>query len=404
MDLSVEHNLSAVEMFQAVIALTKGHGLEHEVHDCLAKAIEDGPVIPRDPVVREIVDRWMEEYRAAISWIRGYVDRYLADGDRKGFFKAQPAAKYPDGPLTREQIREIQQAIRERFNYFASSFESNFTPDSALLKKWKKLGIVAPDVRASDFVSNVAGHLVRNAFIFGRLQAAIERGAITYADVLHHALHSPLTRPDHLAVKVAEQQAAAYITKFGEDLATGATQLIAARNRKIVHDMVVDYHKQELQAVKLNATAGDRIVTDWRQLASELYHTMEDKARDWQRIAYYESYDAKQQGQGLAIMAEKGPDALVYKQPMPTACPQCKHLYLHETGLPRLFRVRDMLAFGNNIGRKPMPVKGGVVSNDTRPDGADTLKPVMGLVHPWCQCVLYRFTGWEPWADMVPKP
>jgi hypothetical protein len=399
MHLNIEHNLNPDELYNALVALTKAHGFEHELHECLVKAISDGPVIPRDPVIREIVAKWGEEFQQAIDWILHYIPKILTGQSRKTFFKAKPAEAWPSEPLTKEQIREIQQAIRDRFNYIASSLESDFTPDKDTLKRWKEMGIIGQDVKAADFVANAGGHLIKNAFVFGRMHMAIERGAKTYAEVVKIAMDAPLLKTDTFAVQVAEQQAAAYITKFGEDLAAEASALATAKSREIVHDMAVAFHKQELQAIKLNDFAADKYVSTWKEFSSELYHTMGDRARDWDRIAYSETYEAQRQGAGLAIMEKKGSQQLVYKMPMDTSCPQCRQLYLDDSGLPRLFTISEMLGYGNNIGRKPMPVKHGVVASETRPDGAETLKPVAGNVHPWCQCGgPYQVTNLEPWV------
>jgi hypothetical protein len=57
-----------------------------------------------------------------------------------------------------------------------------------------------------------------------------------------------------------------------------------------------------------------------------------------------------------------------------------------------------MLANGTNVGRRPLPVKGGVVVSGSRPDGAAGMKPVVGRMHPWCECTgPHPYTGYESW-------
>jgi len=402
MEISAHHNLTAEELRVTIIALTKSAHLEAEVFESLEKALAcDCPKAPRDPAVSHLMEHFTQLYADCRKDINGYVARILA-GDLEDLVKGEPDSYLPTGPLTDRQVRAIQQAIRDRFGYVAASIDDGFTPDDLTLKRWKRLGIIGGNVTASSFSSAIpeSAKLVRNAFIYGRFQLAIERGATSYEDILKVALEAPILGPDHFAISIAEKQAANYITQFGENLSTEVTGLALKRNRGIVHDMAVALQKKELQAIKLNDFAKDKAVTTWQEFKSELYHTMDDRARDWDRIGFYELYDAKRYGEGLGLLAKYGPDQMVYKTPLTTACPQCKALYLDQEGHPRLFKLEEMLAYGNNIGRKPMPVKGGAVTGEERPDGAEMYQAVAGLVHPWCECSgPFPFTGMEWWAD-----
>lgn len=404
--LDIQHNLNEDELFKAIVSLAKSAGLEERVSESLNKSLPscDCPKEPKDPIVLQLKNQFDNSWLLAKQGIVEAVDKILI-GERSwlDIFKAKPATIYPDGPLTKEQIQAIQQAIRDRFDFIASTLDSDFTPDQLTLRRWKKQGIISSNVSTSDFAASIPGtaRVIRNAFVFGRLNLAIEKGARSYDDILKIALSAPLSTPDQYAVQVAEKQAASYISQFGESLSKDVVSLALKRNRQIIHDMAVKFHKHELKAVKLNSFADDKIATTWQEFKSELYHVMDDKSRDWGRIAFYEIYDAKRYGEGLGLLAKYGPEQLVYKTPMTTACAQCKYLYLNGN-IPRLFRLTDMLGYGNNIGRKPMPTRGGVVVSDGRADGEETLKPVAGLVHPWCQCEgVFVYTGMEWWADQV---
>lgn len=403
MELAIEHNLNADEIYQAVMALIKSNGLDYEVHECLVKAVVDGPKQAKDPVIAEMISRFSAEFEKALQWVQEFVHDYLKNERKPKLFVKAVGEQWPTGPLTKEQLQDIQQAIRNRFGYIVSSMESDFTPDKATLKQWQQMGIIGHDVTAADFAINTGAHLIRNAFVFGRMQSAITQGAVSYEDIIRIASTAPITAADQFAIQIAEQQAGAYITGIGEDLAVEAAKLAAKTGREIIHDMTVGYHKQELSAIKLNDAAADKIVSTWKGFSSELYHTMQDKTRDWDRVAYCEITDTAKQGQAAGLLADLGSEQMVYKMPMPTACPQCRALYLNVAGVPKLFKLSEMISWGNNIGRKPMPVKGGVASG-TRPDGDPTYKPVVGIVHPYCQCQgPFPFTGHEWFADQVDK-
>jgi len=146
-------------------------------------------------------------------------------------------------------------------------------------------------------------------------------------------------------------------------------------------------------------------VENWQQSKSELYHALDEKDRDLDRVAYYEITDAQKQGQAAQLLQDGNVDKLVYKRPLPTACAQCKHLYLLPDGVtPRLFKLSEMISNGTNIGCKPHPTKGGKVVPGGRTDGQETLKAVAGLVHPWCACLgPYTATGYERWVTPEQK-
>ena len=407
MQLEIEHNLSKMELSDTLIALAKSHNLEYEIHDCLSKAVGFEPKDPADPLLAELVNRFRDEYEAAVHWICAFIDKVVSGEGAKpsfSFFKAKGEGIAEDRPLSREEIESIQNAIRTRFDFIVKGLDSDFIPDDKLLKEWKEMGIIGPNVTAADFALTTGAKLIRNAFLFGRIHMAVERGARGYAKILQIALEAPLTRPDRYAIEAAERSAAAYVTKFSEDVVGTAGKLIDDKNRQIVHDMIVSQQKRELTAIKMREGAPDRLVTNWRQLSGEFYRTMEDKARDWDRIAFTETRNAELDGKAMEMLHKYGPDQLVYKLPLPTACPQCNFLYKDANGVPRLFKLSTMLGYGTNVGRKPLPVRGGVVSASERSDGAEEWKPVVGTMHPWCECRLYSVNGYEAWIDEAKKP
>lgn len=401
MKLSIRHNLNDAELTQAITGMAKAAGIEQHVADLLQKAACDcGPKQPRDPAMKELYARFRKEYQAAIKDILTAIEHIVTGRMEK--------AQKPTAPLTKQQISDIQQAIKDRFSWVAAQMQDDFTPPTDLIERWKIHGWVAPKTKVRDFALMVTPEkkLLHNAFVFGRLYRAMEQGK-SYKEILKLALGMPLKEPDRHAIAIAEHQAANHITALGDDLAKDAAGIIARHNRQKIKQMVIDAHAQKLRAKVLDAdkkrelgiATPEKTVTGWKELKSELYHAMDDKSRDWDRVAFYELNDSRQQGQALAIAEELGPKRMVYKMPLPTACPQCKHAYLDEDGNPRVFALDTMIANGDNIGRKPHPVRAGRVVPGGRKDQAETVRPVAGLMHPWCACLgPYPYTGHEPWA------
>jgi hypothetical protein len=241
----------------------------------------------------------------------------------------------------------------------------------------------------------------------GKLIEAVESGK-TYQEVMSLALNSPLLLPDLHAIAVSEQQTALYLTDNAADLATKVGQLAIQKRNETIRQMAVDYHSRTLtrtvrdreEKEMQGIATPDLPVETWQQFRSELHHTLNEKDRDLDRVAYYEITDAVKQGMAHKLLQDGNVDKLVYKMPLSSACAQCKHLYLQKDGkTPKLFKLSKLILNGTNIGRKPHPVRGGKVALGGRTDGTETLKAVAGCVHPWCACMgPYEFTGYEPWA------
>lgn len=110
-----------------------------------------------------------------------------------------------------------------------------------------------------------------------------------------------------------------------------------------------------------------------------------DSNRDWLRVVVTELHTAVQEGKAASLVKKFGGDPLVYKRPRADACPFCKALYLKKDGVtPRVFRYSELVEKGSNESRKPNP---GITRGVRK---SDDWQPVIGSVHPWCQCELYH--------------
>ena len=404
MKLTAEHNLDDDELCKALTGLAAASGIQEEVIEELQKAVscdDQKPKQPRTRAMKELYHHMLAEFRSAQADIERYHQEIAG-----GILTKASAARQP---LTPEQLRRLQAVIKDRYEFIAAQLQSEgYQPDPDLLERWKRLGLVSPDVTPETFVLGVPAemHFIRSAFLCGKFIEAVESGK-SFAEVMDMARYAPLLAPDLHAIAAAEQQTANYITDNAADLATKIGQATIQQRNGVIRQMAVDFHRRTLARTVLDLEAKESIsiptparpVETWQQFASELHHTMADKSRDWQRLSFYELNDAMKQGQAHALLADGNVDKLVYKMPLPTACAQCRYLYLLPDGkTPRLFKLSEMINFGSNVGRKPHPVRGGNVVPGGRSDGEATLKAVVDLVHPWCQCLgVYEASGFEPW-------
>ena len=103
-----------------------------------------------------------------------------------------------------------------------------------------------------------------------------------------------------------------------------------------------------------------------------------DWERDLKRLVETEMHDVQQEGRAAGF----GNDALVYKHVFPLACKWCVKLF-HTRGLssePKVFKVSELRANGNNYGLKP-----------------PQWKPIIGAVHPFCRCNLREYRPNRIW-------
>jgi hypothetical protein len=138
------------------------------------------------------------------------------------------------------------------------------------------------------------------------------------------------------------------------------------------------------QVVSEGAAHGDSV----REIALKLRKAIGDSKRDWLRVAATELHNFVQEGKASAFLRraqEGGHDEVrVFKRPRPDACAYCKLLYLEADGItPRIFRLVDLIANGNNAGRKAnRPTLSGPLATEW--------KATLDAVHPFCQCELHE--------------
>lgn len=201
----------------------------------------------------------------------------------------------------------------------------------------------------------------------------------------------PLTADERAALDVAKLGVGQYIQGLGNTVGDTVNGLvIEALDEERAHAIVGDDAKRKatLEAIggAVQEAVEGRKTAKW--LKSRILDATNDGARDLDRIAVTESQNVHERGKALAITERHGADALVFKRPSPGACPQCIAAFVGPDGLPRVFTLRELIANGNNFGRKTK----------------DWL-PTLESVHPFCACDLVRLPdgwGFDKDGNMVP--
>ena len=215
--------------------------------------------------------------------------------------------------------------------------------------------------------------IIDHAFYFGILADAIgdERAKKMnypqFQKFLASGNYIPLTAEEEFALQQVKNRAYTDITNLGARMRTALSNSVLRSNQQqslMVQRMI---RAKTIKAIELRTGA--------RALAADLANTSKDWEVDWLRIAYYLTHEAYNTGRGQDILKRYGSDAEVYFDVYRGACKRCRELYLEDPddpdSKPRVFKLQDIIANGNNIGRKT----------------ADW-KPTLAPTHPYCRCTV----------------
>jgi len=212
---------------------------------------------------------------------------------------------------------------------------------------------------------------VTDAFKFGLLAEALGNKAAKKLDYksflkfVESGKFLPLTDAEQNALRMLKFQAYNDIKGLSNRISQDFVQILidSEKTQRVKYEKTIQ--DEAAQVVLMRETQND--------LASRLGHKTQDWTRDFDRIADYVLHSAFDYGKAEQIFKTYGENAEVYKSVYKGACKHCIAAYLTD-GLgsePKIFKLKELLANGSNIGRKV----------------ADWL-PVIGPHHPWCRCEL----------------
>ncbi len=235
------------------------------------------------------------------------------------------------------------------------------------------------------FIVKTVQPSIEDSYLYGQLLAQLNNSAVqnmSYAQFKQWIAKNPvpLTAVERDAINAAKFRAGEHCKGLGNRVDAQTGQILIEADSQLRAQLRDTIKTKTAENIARRETV--------KKLKSELGWATRDWARDWDRIAITEKHEVHQSGVKDNILKRYGSDATVFKRPMPDACSHCKRLHLGPDGHPRLFKLSDLEANGTNVGRKAM----------------DWL-PVVGAVHPHCQCQLVRMpAGWgfNEEGDMAP--
>ena len=234
--------------------------------------------------------------------------------------------------------------------------------------------------------------VIEDAFLFGLLAQAIgddRAKKMNYKQFKKFVTSKnfvPLNEVEEFALQQVKNRAYTDITNLGARMRTALSNSVLRNNQQQALVVQQIIKKKTIDAIKMRKGA--------RGLAADLAETSKDWEVDWLRIAYYLTHEAYNTGRAQSILREYGQDAEVWFDVYEGACDVCKKLYLtdpdNDDSEPIVFKLKDVIANGNNIGRKK----------------ANWL-PTVGPVHPYCRCTInYKRPGytWDANLRSFNKP
>lgn len=252
------------------------------------------------------------------------------------------------------------------------------------LTQSEKALLLAAGIDVNKYVNKKG--VIEHAFYFGILADAIGDDRAKKMDYpqfqkfLASKNYIPLTAEEEYALQQVKNRAYTDITNLGARMRSSLSNSVLRSNQQqslIVQKMI---RSKTIKAIELRSGA--------RALAADLANTSQDWEVDWLRIAYYLTHEAYNAGRAQDILKNHGANAEVYFDVYEGACKRCKELYLEDPddpdSKPIVFKLNDIIANGNNIGRK----------------SADW-KPTISPTHPYCRCTInYKDPDLEWDADL----
>ena len=284
-----------------------------------------------------------------------------------------------------QQVTDIVSILqRHQLTFIAKQLGLNY------LSPTDRAILTAAGVDLNQFTNSQG--IVEQAYLFGLLSEALgdERSKgmdyKQFQKFIKSGQFVPLTEEEKFVLEQVKNQSYNDISGLGSKIIQGTRNIVVRANLRQQNKIRNIIKKKAIDAVQFRQSAA--------KMASEIGHATGDWERDWLRIAYYVLQNSYNYGRARAIFRDHGDDAEVYFDVLKGACQHCRELYLtdpdDEDSAPKIFKLKDIIANGNNIGRKV----------------ADWL-PTVSPIHPHCRCsVRYKDPNmeWDASTHSYTKP
>jgi hypothetical protein len=283
------------------------------------------------------------------------------------------------------QLASLRRLLRIHLNWLTVVLlgkELVSAEDLAELKKYGKLSL-GEDIS-----------FIEKAFSLGRLSSTLKTA--DYEDITLEKLSrlekKKFSSIEKLAIREAKLHAGRHMQAIADEVQDAVYDKVNTASNDLVNDVLQTLKDETAVAVAEKKTA--------KELASSLSNIFNTGfSRDWKKFATTELHRAKVRGAAMAIANKvdiysksAGVDSDVSVVPNRGACDDCRHLYLDESGNPKVFKLKELVATGTNASPsvKHTRNKQGLHSN---------WKAVMPPAHPHCFCSLVYVPPGMEWEN-----
>ncbi len=174
------------------------------------------------------------------------------------------------------------------------------------------------------------------------------------------------------ALEYVKSRAFSDLTNLGERVKNNLSNRIHKSSVGEIIDLDKEAQKKTEKAIEKNKTI--------QELASELQTVTSDWSKDFSRMADFIMQEAYGLGRAQQISDDHGGNVDVYKQTFPGVCEPCIKNYGLPGQEPKIYKLKELLANGNNIGRREQI-------------------PVVGNAHPWARSILHVIPEGSEWDN-----
>lgn len=277
--------------------------------------------------------------------------------------------------FTPKQINQLLSIIEYHTNFVIGTQIGTDVLTFVDLENLKQFGIVP-----SEIDTKYTPYL--QMFLLGRLSASLsnyQAAQITYLDFkkyLDRGQYIPLSQREKNELQALKTASYGHIKLFEQRMKNDIVQTISEE------DNASRLEYERIFREELNRGVQDR--KSIQTIVSDFGNRLGKWNYDWNRLVDTEMNNLFQRGRSQTIIDKYGDEELVYKDVYPGACQDCIRLYL-TNGIgsePIVFKLKDLIANGSNVGRK-------------RKDWKATLDGI----HPHCRCTLQNVPEGYEWDD-----
>lgn len=277
--------------------------------------------------------------------------------------------------LTKEQIAKLAEVIRQHATWLTWRLLGSSFITEADLQQLKQVGLLPMDIQVES---------IRYSFVLGELESLLKEGQWKNLefDALVAATEARHTPVQELQIKASELSAFTQFRGLEGDIQKGVYESLSKASQAAIDEVSIKGKIKDV--IKMGVEARK----NYREVARDLANQLQEKKRNWHRVASTEMHSARQRGVVSAILSgtdvyyrAEGVDSDVAVVHDADSCEDCKRIYGDpKTGNPKIFKLKELLSNEGSNYQRPWRINA---------------KPVVPPLHPHCSGRLrYVPPGW----------